>query len=163
MSSLSVVRQKYYISPLGTYFFHCTECNAIRMINAEPLRRKGHVVNLRCTCGAVFLHDLEFRKDYRKKVEIPASCTAMGNDFYQQFPCSIVNISMGGVAFKLNFPYPVREGKQLHINFTLENKSSTRITRQVQVLHRPQADVFGCAFIDCGDEAMNKALSYYLK
>lgn len=163
MSSASVIKQKYYVSTQGTVLFHCTACDASRSINVESLRNKKHVVKLRCTCGAVFLADLEFRGSYRKKVRIPAICAESEGGSLQKFPCTITDISTGGVAFKLNLRWRIQEEHKLLITFNLDDKARTPITRQIQVRHSRQKNVFGCAFIDHGNEVMNKAIYFYLK
>lgn len=163
MASAGVTKQKYYVSPEGTVIFHCTVCDASRLINVEPLRNKKHVVKLRCACAAVFLAELDFRGSYRKKVRFPAICTDNENNSQQQFPCTVIDLSTGGVAFKLNLRWRIQEEHRLLITFNLDDKARTTITRQIQVRHSRQNNVFGCAFIDSGSEAMNKAIYFYLK
>lgn len=163
MTSVGVTKQKYYVSATGTILFHCTECDSSRSINVESLRSKKHVVKLRCTCGAVFLADLDFRASYRKKVRLPAICTEIENQNKEQFPCTITDLSTGGIAFKLNLRWRIKNDHKLAISFNLDDKARTAITRKIQVRNSRDKNVFGCAFIDPGNEVMNKAIYFYLK
>lgn len=153
---------KYYVSPQGSVIFVCTHCDANRHINAEAFRKKKHTIKLRCTCGTVFTIDLDFRENYRKQVDIPAVIHGATEGLDHPMPCTVTDLSMDGVAFRINQPFDIQQEDQLQITFQLDNKRKAEVNRTIEIVHLGPDNVLGGRFIDTVIESEEKALYYYL-
>lgn len=153
---------KHYVNKQGKVIFVCSACDASKQINVEPFKNKKHNLRLRCSCGKVHSIDLDFREKYRKSVNIPGMVRGSSDALYQQVPCTVTDLSMGGVAFTANDLYKAGKEDELQITFHLDNKLKARMSRRIRVVHTGPTNVLGGQFLDSVVESEEKALYFYL-
>lgn len=156
------IKQKYYVSKQGTVNFHCPSCNKSRLINTDKIGKK-HTLKLRCSCGQGYRLDLEYRSNFRKPTKLIGSYSPDTSNEGRKIPCTIVDVSMGGLAFIAQSGAGLSAGVPLVVSFQLDDKRQTAITRQVSVCHIGQNNRVGCAFSDEVGESVNKAIYFWLK
>lgn len=153
---------KHYVNKQGTVIFVCSDCNASKQINVEPFRNKKHNLRLRCTCGKVHSIGLDFREKYRKSVVIPAMISGNSSKLLHPVPCTVTDLSMGGIALTANKLCNTQEEDELQISFQLDNKLNAKVRRRIRIVHTGPTNIMGCRFIDSVIESEEKALYFYL-
>lgn len=113
--------------------FHCPHCNKPFSISVSEYKDTKHNLTLRCNCSRRFQLLLNFRRSHRKKVIIVGEAInlSQGNEAWKVM--TLVNLSMGGVRFKVLGPSTMQEGDKIRIRFTLDSPQEVLIDREVIV------------------------------
>ena len=161
----TAIPQKIYLTESDKVTFECPKCHASKNADISKYKKMTSSVTLKvkCPCGNVYSVTLERRKHYRKETKFPGIFTfrpLVGND--QKGPMTVLDISKGGLKFKmLSTPIFIR-GDIIEVEFNLDNKNRTQIKKQVYVRNIKDnfIHVEFCSFNtnDSGD----KALGFYL-
>ena len=134
----------------------------IYCLNSESL-------TINCKCGATFGVNLDYRKNYRKKVSIggyySTEAINIGSDESGSVPtvpvnCRIQNISMGGIGFTALDQVRARVGDTLIVKFTLDKEPPEIIEKEVLV-KTIRDNYMGCEFIE-ESGFTDRTLGFYL-
>jgi hypothetical protein len=150
---------KTYVRPDNTAVLICPYCGQWKMISADPFRGAKHRLKVKCLCKQIFKVFLEFRKKVRKKrflrgTYINHSQKSSRSDIV------ILDISVIGLAFSSLDDPTFKMGDDLSVEFTLDNKQRTDISRDAvvrNVLHKRA----GCEF-KFSDGGFYGPLGFYL-
>ena len=126
--------QKVLVNEKGMAWITCEKCKHTAGVELNRLGDLGHVEDYRCPkCEAVFEVSYEFRKSYRKEVNLNGT-------FSQQQPrqdyvgrIEIKDISKTGVKFKTRVKYDFKPGYLLKLTFTLDDRNKTEINQLIEV------------------------------
>ena len=157
--------QKIFLSDQDTASFICPKCHATKEANVSKYKKMATSVTLKvkCPCGNVYAVTLERRKHYRKETKFPGKFTftpLAGND--QKGPMTVLDISKGGLKFKMLSTPIFQNGDIIEVEFNLDNKNKTHIKKQVYVRNIMDnfVNVQFCSFD--ANESGDKALGFYL-
>ncbi|MBN2419609.1 MAG: PilZ domain-containing protein [Deltaproteobacteria bacterium] len=157
--------QKIYLSESNTATFECPKCHASKNADVSKYKKMASAVTLKvkCPCGNVYSVTLERRKYYRKETKFPgkfAFNSLFGED--QKGPMTVLDISKGGLKFKVLSTPVFKNGDIIEVEFNLDNKNRTLIRKQVFVRNIKDNFVNAefCSF-DANDSG-DKALGFYL-
>lgn len=157
--------RKIYLSDQDTAFFQCPECQVSKEANISKYKTMATSVTLRvkCPCGNSYSVTLERRKFYRKATNFPGKfmfSPLEGDD--QKGTMTVLDISKGGLKFKMSSAPLFQKGDILEVEFNLDNKNRTLIKKQVFVRNVKDSivNVEYCSF-DTSD-AGDKAIGFYL-
>jgi hypothetical protein len=148
-----------YVRPDNTAALHCPYCGQWRIISADPFRGAKHKINVKCSCKRIFKVFLEFRKKVRKKTRLRGTYIKQKQ---RGSRCGIVvlDISVIGLAFSSLDAPAFKVGDELSLEFTLDDKQGTLITRDAVVMNvRPRT--VGCEFEISGG-SFDGPLGFYL-
>jgi hypothetical protein len=157
--------QKIYLSDQDTAFFQCPKCHVSKEANVSKYKTMATSVTLKvkCPCGNSYSVTLERRKFYRKATRFPGKfifAPLAGDD--QKGAMTVLDISKGGLKFKVTATPVFQKGDIIEVEFNLDNKNRTLIRKQVYVINIKDNFVNAefCVFdtTDSGD----KALGFYL-
>lgn len=137
----------------------CPTCGRSGIKSVDKYRDKKHVHKVRCRrCGNIFTVNLEYRRHYRKPVDL------MG--YYTMIPpeseggvTHIKNISQSGVGFTVSGIHSIKKNQTLKIELRLNDKKQTRLKKQVEV-KRVDSNFIGCQFLN--PAGMDKSLGFFL-
>ncbi len=150
---------KSYVNENGNTTILCPECYKKKTLAVEKFRGKKTTLKAKCSCGHIFVVNLEFRRHYRKPTEL--------NGKYKMDPPSnsagiseIINLSLSGACFKVRGMHDIQEGQLGTIEFTLDNRKQTSLFKHV-IIRNVDKGKIGCEFLD--QQAFNKELGFYLR
>ncbi len=127
--------QKVLVNEKGKAWITCEKCKNTSEVDLSKVSNcSSIVINYRCAkCEAEFEVSCEFRKSYRKGVQLNGT-------FVQQQPredyagrIEILDISKTGVRFKTRVKYDFKPGYLLKLTFNLDDSNKTSISQLVEV------------------------------
>lgn len=162
-----MAKDEVFVNQDNMALFHCPYCGKMKHVSVEKFKGKKHSLKVKCSCTRTFAVNLNFRKRYRKETDLdgrylkmaggrPAKINTEGD-----VNCKIVNISMGGLGLRILDGQAMAGGDNLIVNFTLDDKKQSELTRRVVIRHVKDSYV-GCEFNDSDDHAYEKTLGFYL-
>ena len=140
--------------------FLCPHCERPFSISALKLKNTKHEITIRCSCTRRFQLRLNFRRFYRKDVIIIGEVINLSEDSAAWTVMTIVNLSMGGVRFKVLEPCGMQTGDKIRVRFTLDSPQEVTIDKEV-IVRNSSNNEFGCEFMSLtnGDTDLKSYLS----
>ena len=113
--------------------FLCPHCNKPFCIPVSEYKGTKHSFTLRCSCNRHFHLLLNFRRYHRTKVIIVGEARNLtrGNEAWTVM--TLINLSMGGLRFKVLEPISMKEGDKIRVRFTLDSPQEVLIDKEVIV------------------------------
>ena len=150
---------RVFVRQDGSATITCPACTKIKIISAEKFKKENHRLRVRCSCSHTFTVDLDFRQYFRRQTSLKANFTL-------DLPAAgygstlITDISLSGVRFRVNNTAGLTVGKRGHIEFKLDNKSKTRLSRDFTIRSIGENSI-GCEFLK--DNEYDKVLGFYMR
>ena len=110
----------------------CPACGHSKKIDASKYQNAGNALKVKCKCGYFFNCCIDFRKFYRKKVNLSGEYIVLKNQ--RKGDMLVEDISMGGLGFINMTPHILEKGDILEITFRLDDKKRTELTRKVRIM-----------------------------
>jgi len=128
--------QKIFLTDQDTATFQCPKCKTSKEANVSKYKNMSTSVTLKvkCACGTSYSVTLERRRHYRKVTKFSGKFTftsLFGED--QKGTMTVLDISKGGVKFKMLSTPVFKKDDILEVEFNLDNKNRTLIKKQVYV------------------------------
>lgn len=122
-----------YVNTEGITILQCPQCG-----NSKTIDTKGGDYALKsfratCKCGAVLTGQFEFRRHYRKKVDLTGVYVHKKSGV--QGKILIKDISLMGVGFSCVRKRGFQKGDALEVTFTLDDAKKTKVTLPVTVVY----------------------------
>lgn len=150
---------KSYVQPDGSALVICPECGFQKIIETRDRQLKTNRIKVRCKCSTQFTLQLEFRKFFRKDVELRGECSFIPANGSNQH-ITLVNLSMGGACIQLDTPQPVAADTQGLMTFTLDDRNNSKIVKRFTVKYVAGNRVH-CEFYN--DKEYQRELGFYLR
>ena len=149
-----------YVQEDGTVPTTCPACGAQRSISLAQFNHRGGPVEVICPCGTRFTVLAEFRKAYRRSVNLDGTYTK-GASSEEQGSIQIDNLSMTGVGFIAEEGHSIAVGDELvvHIGFDKSDIEDIKVT--VAVIHIYDRLV-GCHFKEITPQTEDRLASYLM-
>jgi hypothetical protein len=123
----------------------CPKCGMQKNKDVTNFKETHKRLKAKCKCGEVFRVALEFRRYYRKKVQLA------GEYFVQEKnelgEVLIEDISMTGVGFSTLKPHNISRNDIVELKFSLDNPKKTEINTLIKIKWIVDRNV-GAQFID---------------
>jgi hypothetical protein len=153
--------QKTFVKTNNTASIRCPSCDLVKNIAVGKFRNSTrHTLKTRCTCGATFLVALDFRRHYRKITDIFGMYSLLGACMGGSGKMKVTDISRSGVAFSVSGCHNIDVGQQALLNFRLDNKKQTELTKKV-IVKNVNNNSIGCEFVN--QTQIGKDLGFYLQ
>ena len=133
-----------YVQQDGTIPTTCPACGIVRSIPSSQFNHRGGPVQITCPCGTTFTILAEFRKAYRRAVNLRGTYKK-GAPSEEQGKIQIKNMSMTGVAFEAEEGHRLCVGDELILYIVMDNSSFEDIQATVEVIHISE-NLAGCRF-----------------
>ncbi|MGD9732700.1 MAG: PilZ domain-containing protein [Desulfamplus sp.] len=152
---------KGYVDEHNMTVFICPDCGFEKRFDASAFKNKKKNLTIKCRCGNKTEMEIEFRKHFRKKVELFGNCLLKKNNK----KCEIIirDLSMQGVRFEFlhvcnKSMADIEIDDIIEIEFRLDTKQNDLILKRCMV--RSKIDNFiGAQF---QDDNFAKRLGFYL-
>ena len=147
----------------------CPSCLLVRDVSVDKYAGQRHFLKVNCPCGTAYGVNLNFRKNYRKKVTIGGYYTIADEEkddihtsSFSTVPinCRIKNISLGGLGFTALNQVLFQVGDKVKVKFTLDKEPPEIIERNV-IVRGIHDNHIGCEFIE-ETGFSDKTLGFYL-
>ena len=136
--------QKIFVNSDLHAVIQCPECG--QSYKKDVSKFIGHKTQVRlkytCKCKHSFPVMLERRHFIRKQVNLKGFVIDKSN----KIPLTVVDISQQGLQFKIAYNVSYKVGDIFHIEFTLDDQTHSKISREVEVKRFPPPVKFGCEF-----------------
>lgn len=151
--------KKAFVREDGDTTIVCPRCFKSRTAKMTHPKNKNPTFKVRCTCTHIFKIQLEFRKNYRKE-------TMLVGQYILESPAraggatEIINLSETGLCFKVRGVHNIKEGNHGVVEFTLDNRKQTEMTKKF-IVRNITANSIGCEFLD--QQAFERELGFYFR
>ncbi|MBF0258274.1 MAG: PilZ domain-containing protein [Desulfamplus sp.] len=152
---------KSYVDEQNQTVFLCPHCGFQRRFDASPFRNKRKSLAVKCKCGNSTEIEIEFRKQFRKQVELFGTCLIKKT----QKRCEMIvkDLSFQGIGIELLHIYKkhmadIDVGDIIEVDFKLDNKKQDPITKRC-IVRLKLNNRIGAQF---DDENFSKQLGFYL-
>ena len=115
--------------------FICPECEHLKTVDVRKfVYSNGKIkVNCKCSCGHRWTSVLERRKQLRKMVNLPGTCDFTRGGTVFQGRLKVMDLSIGGIRFKLDIDHKPLVGDSLNLEFHLDDKNRTLVKTKAKV------------------------------
>ncbi len=151
---------KSYVNSNNNATVICPACNAAKHISATPYLHKKHIMRVSCHCGEKFELKLDFRRHYRKSVNLPGTYTITTPKKIGGGIIHIQNISQSGLGFTISGRHHMEIGLEIAIEFNLTNRTMNHIKKDATV-RTVQNNYIGCEFFTNTPD--DRVLGFYLR
>lgn len=152
---------KAYVDEQNQTVFFCPHCGFERRFDASPFRNKKKALTVKCKCGNATEMEIEFRKQFRKNVELFGSCLIKKTGKL----CEIIikDLSFQGIGIEFLHIYKkhlvdIDVGDIIEVDFKLDNKKGDQIRKRC-IVRLKLPNHIGAEF---DDENFSKQLGFYL-
>jgi len=152
--------QKSFVKTNDTASIQCPACSIVRNIPVGKFRNARHTLKTRCSCKTTFYVALDFRRHFRKPANIVGVYTIIGVLGSSGGQMQVHNISRSGVGFSVSGQHNIAVGQKALINFRLNDKKHTELTKKV-IIRRIHNNKVGCEFIK--QNRLGKDLGFFLQ
>jgi len=146
-----------YVGDTNHITIICPKCGLKKNADVTNFKVTHKRLKAKCRCGEVFRLDLEFRKYYRKKVQLAGEYFVQEKD--EKGEILIEDISMTGIRFASLKPHNISRNDTVELKFTLDNPMRTEIHTLVKIMWIVDRDV-GAQYID--QNRLKQDLVFYL-
>jgi hypothetical protein len=151
---------KTYVRQDNSAVLNCPHCGRQKAIPADSFRGHKRKLKVKCGCKKTFTVNLEFRNRVRKKIHLRGTyINHSQND--SSGDLFIQNISVGGLEFTSLKVQNFKVGDELTVEFNLDDKHHSEISKVVIVREVRQRSV-GCEFESSGGINFVGPLGHYV-
>ena len=136
----------------------CPACGYAKRIDASKFHNSSNILKAKCKCGKTFKCSIDFRKTYRRTVNLAGEYIIMNNK--KRGDMMVEDLSMGGVGFTNMTPHQMETGDILELKFKLDDANRTEIVRKVKIMIIKGQSV-GTEFME--KNRYDTELGFYLK
>lgn len=144
----------------NTITFACPKCQLQTKVGLDKV---GHIYHcrVRCSCGNLFIAEIEFRERSRRQLDLPGSYQTIAPEpaaltAAEPVTCRVIDISLTGLAFLKDAGPPLGPGQLVRVSFRLDDAAATVIVQEGEVKHVKEN------FVGCRIRKVNPDLEGYL-
>jgi uncharacterized C2H2 Zn-finger protein len=115
-----------YPDPQGVVTISCPKCNFSRRVEAKSIKRASEGFSIRCRCGDIFKARVDYRRHYRKAVNLSGVYRNLRTGRLGQM--TVEDLSLGGVGFRTSGRHDLLTGDPLEVTFNLDDRKSSKIS-----------------------------------
>ncbi len=139
---------------------NCPKCQHITRVSVSKFQNKKHKLTTRCKCNHRFQTQLNFRKYYRKNVNIAGEVVfPSANNGKIRKLITVSDLSMSGLRFKMVDEVKLQAGNLVRVTFDLATKQPTTIRKEA-IIRFSDNDHYGCEFKEL--DLQEKDLGFFL-
>jgi len=137
--------EKFFVGYTNKVTIICPKCGLEKNKIVFKFKDTHKRLKAKCKCGEVFRFTLDFRKYYRKNVQLTGKYFVQGKDETEEI--LIEDISKTGINFATLKPHNFSKDDLVELKFTLDNPMRMEVRTRVKILWIIDRTV-GAQFID---------------
>lgn len=122
----------FYVNDTGQATVVCPKCGFAKQMDTTSFKNTQKKLKAKCKCGEAFTFLLDFRKQYRKKVNLPGEYIAAESG--ERGEIIVENLSLGGIQFATLRQHRMSTDDTVTVKFRLNNPSRTEIQRTLEII-----------------------------
>lgn len=150
--------RRFYADKQGDLHIACPVCEYVKSVPVAGLSKIVQPARVHCVCGNVFHCYLEFRRTYRKEVSLPGDYICLRDK--DEGKMIVQDLSLEGIGFRTLGPHTMQVDDIVEVRFELDDRSRSKIRRQVRVRSVRGRFIVGAMFANL--HFRDKALGFYL-
>lgn len=123
--------EKFYVDENNQARIICNKCGLNKNLDVTKFKDTHKKLKARCKCGEGFRLTLDFRKHYRKKVQLAGECFIQEKG--ERDDILIIDVSMSGINFTTFKPHNFSIDDTVELKFTFDNPMRTKVREQVKI------------------------------
>ena len=123
----------------------CPKCRSEKNIDVTNFKDTHKKLKAKCKCGENFQLNLDFRRHYRKKVQLAGECFIQEKG--ERDDILIIDVSMSGVNFTTFKPHNFSIDDTVELKFTFDNPMRTKV-REPVIIKRIAGRNVGAQYIN---------------
>jgi len=124
--------EKVFVGRTNEVKIICPKCELEKNINVFKFKDTNKRLKIKCKCGEEFRLALDFRKYYRKDVQLTGEYFVQGKDEKEEI--LIEDISKVGIRFATLKPHNFSKDDLFELKFNLDNPKRTEVRTRVKIL-----------------------------
>ena len=149
---------KVFVGKGGSAGITCPYCQKHHLFSVEKYKGAKRILVTRCSCQQRFTIELNLRQFHRKAVELVGKFLNVSTRSGKWHAMMVIDLSLNGIGFTTMGSTDIKEGHQVRVRFTLDNKRATEIEREVSVVNIRKKH-YGCQLLQ---KDFDKELGFYL-
>jgi hypothetical protein len=149
-----------YVQKGGTVSSVCPQCGASHLLTIDDKKTVAGAIPVQCSCGKNYSFPAEWRKAYRRAVNLAGICGKTSSKD-EQGEILIKNISMTGIGFFPVGRHSLKQGDQVLLQFVLTDANKTGM-EVVAVVVRVSETMIGCSFQSLSPEQDDALASFFM-
>jgi hypothetical protein len=121
-----------YIDSTNRVTVTCPKCGIDQNLDTANFKDSPKTLKGRCKCGEPYEFNIEFRKRFRKDVELPGQYAILGRG--EKEDILIRELSLTGIQFESRRPHYIVKDDTLEVTFRLDNHWRSKIRKLVKVI-----------------------------
>ena len=150
--------RRFYADKQGNLHISCPICEYVKSVPVSGMSKIVQPARVHCVCGSVFHCFLEFRRTYRKEVSLPGEYMCLRDK--DEGSMIVQDLSLEGIGFRTMGPHTMELDDVVEVRFELDDRSRSKIRRQVRVRSVRGRFIVGAMFANL--HFRDKALGFYL-
>jgi len=142
----------------GTVSATCPSCGAVQTLESDAFRIRSRSVKVKCPCGTTFTALAEFRKAYRREVNLSGTY-ANRSSGQENKRIRIKNLSMTGVGFAAGGDQGLSTGDELIIRMVFDKSECPELEVVAEVVYVLD-EYAGCRFKEMSPQQEETLASY---
>ncbi len=152
----------FHVDSKGEATIICPNCNNYKIISPSKDPSLNGVCAFHCKCGKTFPFKIDFRRAYRKPVDLEGTFYNYRQE--EKGELRVKNLSLGGIGISvegeaLDGVHGFKIGDIMEVSFCLDDAMRSEVNRRVEVRTISGSSI-GCQFSD--HKAHDKELGFYL-
>ncbi len=127
-----MVEKSFYVGEHGWVTIVCPHCGKAKDLEVCKLPPEKRKLRVRCKCAKIFVANIEYRKKFRKLVQLPGEYVNLDTEDWGKIV--VEDISMGGIGFSTVKRHDIKGGDLLELTFTLDTSPPRTVSKKVRVL-----------------------------
>jgi len=148
--------KKIYVDNDGIVNFTCPQCGITKKESAYIYRSHPEPVTIGCTCQNVYVVQIEFRRDYRKRTNLSGSYATTKREIM-----TVKNLSMGGSGFEAKLDHGLIHADSIMVEFRLDNNQRSLIKKNATICGI-KGNYISCKFFN-PPGSLDPDLGFYLR
>ena len=129
----------------------CPHCEIPFHISPWEYKNDNREVAISCDCSKQFRLLLNFRRFHRRNVILVGEAINLSMHDGTWTVMTIMNLSMGGLRFKVLEPIDIQKGDKIRVRFTLDSPQEEVVDKEV-IVRNTRDNEFGCEFMSLADD-----------
>ena len=151
--------EKSFVRQDGQAIIVCPACRKVSKVGVDHFPSRKTRLKVRCACSHTFAVSLDYRQSFRRDTNLVGTYNIVASHHYERM-ARIKNISFDGLCLEADSTNGVQEGQEGRIEFTLDDKKKTPITKEF-LIQSVSGNLIGCKFKN--EQAYEKELGFYLR
>ena len=122
---------KFYVDENNQARVICQKCGINKNKDVTKFKDTHKKLRAKCRCGEVFRFTLDFRRHYRKNVQLDGECFIRRKN--EKDDIAIIDISLSGINFRTFKRHNLSIDDTDELNFTLDNPLRTKVREPVKI------------------------------